>query len=129
MTPVIPSKNTVVALHRLHPPPLDLVLPLIFDYQPKHTFVLNRTLFAQLLTIVPHLSSSGLFGMVYEHLLICFIPENSSSWFSKLFQVTVVVTRKDIPRSMAIMLGANRLLPMAKDISGFRLIAVGEMFI
>jgi len=58
------------------PPFLNLVLPSIFDYHPKYTFVLNRTLFAQALATVPHLSSGGLSGMVYEHLSGCFILED-----------------------------------------------------
>ncbi len=32
MMPTIPSKDTVVTLHHLHSPPLDLVPPPIFDY-------------------------------------------------------------------------------------------------
>ncbi len=32
MTPTIYSKDTVVTLHYLHPPPLNLVPPPIFDY-------------------------------------------------------------------------------------------------
>jgi hypothetical protein len=58
------------------PPLLNLVPSSIFYYQPKHTFVLNKTLFAQALATVPHLSSGGLSGMVYEHLLGCFILED-----------------------------------------------------
>jgi hypothetical protein len=85
MTLSILSEDTVVALRQLHPPPLDLVLPPIFDYQLEHIFVLDRTVFAQALTTTPHLSSSGLFGMLYEHLSRCFIPKDPSSGFLKLF--------------------------------------------
>jgi hypothetical protein len=67
--------------------------------------------------------------MVYEHLLRCFIPKDASSCFSKLFQVATIVIHGDIPRSMALMLGANRLLAMAKDTNGFHLIAMGEVFL
>ncbi len=62
MTPSIPSKDTLVVMCQLHPPSLNLVLPPIFDYQHEHTFVLNKTLFTQALTIAPHLSSSGFLG-------------------------------------------------------------------
>jgi hypothetical protein len=45
-------------------------------------------LFAQVLTNTPHLSSSGIFGMVYEHISGCFIledPSFSGFWnYSKL---------------------------------------------
>jgi hypothetical protein len=66
--------------------------------------------------------------MVYEHLSRCFIPKDPSSRFSELFQVVVIVARRDIPRSIALMLGANRLLAMAKDTSGLHLIVVCEVF-
>jgi hypothetical protein len=72
MTLAVPSKDTVVALCQLHPSPSDLVFPPIFDYQFEHTFVLDRTLFAQALTTTPHLFLNGLSRMVYEHLLKCF---------------------------------------------------------
>ncbi len=38
------------------------------------------------------------------------------------------VAHGDIPRSVALVLGASRLLAMAKDTSGFRPIAMGEVF-
>jgi hypothetical protein len=63
MTPIIFSKDIVVALHQLQPPPSNLVLPPIFYYQPKHTFVLDRIMFGQALAITPHLFSNGLSKM------------------------------------------------------------------
>jgi hypothetical protein len=66
--------------------------------------------------------------MVYEHLLGCFIPEGPSSWFSKLFQVDVVVAHGNIPRSMALLLGVNIMLAMAKDIGGVCPIIVSKTF-
>jgi len=83
-------------------------------------------LFTQALAIAPHLCSSGLSGMVYEHLLGCFIPKDPSSRFSKLFQV--VVALGDIHRSMALVLGVSRLLAMEKNTKGLCLITIGEMF-
>jgi hypothetical protein len=121
------SKDIVVALHQLHSLPLDLVLPPIFYYKHEHTYVLDKTLFAQALAIVPHLSLDGLSGMVYEHFWGCFIPEDLWSWFLKLFHI-VVVTRGDIPRSMALMLGANKLLLIAKDTNGLCFIVVSKVF-
>ncbi len=94
--PIIPSKDTIVALRHLNPLPLNLVLPPIFYYQPKHIFIVDRTLFAQFLAIVPYLFLGGLSGMVYEHLLGCFIPKDPSSKFSKLFQVIVIIVSRDI---------------------------------
>ncbi len=75
-------------------------------------------MFAQTLTTAPHLFMGGLSRMVYEHLSRCFIPKDPSSRFLELFQVVVIVACRDIPRSVALMLGANRLLAMAKDTSG-----------
>jgi hypothetical protein len=60
---VISSKDIGVALHQLHPPSLDLVLPPIFDYKHEHTYVLDKILFAQALAIAPHLSLYGLSGI------------------------------------------------------------------
>jgi hypothetical protein len=128
MTLLIPSEDTIVALHQLNPSPSDLVPPPIFDYQPEHIFVLDRTLFAKALATTSHLSSDELFGMVYEHLSGCFIPEDPSSGFLKLFQVVILV-RGDIPWSMVLMLGVNRLLVMAKDTGGLHPIIVREMFL
>jgi len=65
MTSAIPSKDTVVALGQLHPLALHLILLPIFNYKHEHTYVLDMIVFAQALTIVPHLSLDGLFGMVY----------------------------------------------------------------
>jgi len=61
--PTIPSEGTVATLHQLHPPPSNFVHPPSFRYQPKHTFVLDKTLFTQALAIVPHLFLGGLFGI------------------------------------------------------------------
>jgi len=68
---------------------------------------MDRTLFAQALIITPHLFFHGLYGMVYEHILGCFIPKDPSSRFSKLFQIVVVVAHGDIPRSVALVLGVE----------------------
>jgi len=96
MSLAVPSKDIITTLLQLRPLPSDHVPPLIFYYQPKHTFVLDRILFTQTLTTIPHLFSGGLFGMVYEHLLKCFILEDPSLGFSKLLQVGVSIVRGDI---------------------------------
>jgi hypothetical protein len=88
---------------------------------------MDRILFTQALIVAPHLFSSGLSRMVYQHLLKCFIPEDPSLGFSKLFQV-VTIACGDIFKSMALVLGANRLLVMVKDTRGFHLIVIGKMF-
>jgi hypothetical protein len=50
------------------------------------------------------------------------------SGFLELFQVVAVGARGDILRSVALMMGASRLLVIAKDIGGIRPIAVGKVF-
>jgi hypothetical protein len=67
--------------------------------------------------------------VVYEHLERCFIPEDPSTRFLKLFQAIIVVTHGDIPRSMALVLGASRLLAMIKDAGGLRLIIVDDVYL
>jgi len=67
--------------------------------------------------------------MVYEYLLGCFIPKDPSSRFLELFLAIVVVARGYIPRLVALVLGASRLLAMAKDIGGLRPIIIGEVFL
>ncbi len=128
MTLTIPSDDTFATIRQLHPLLLDLVLLPNFDYQFEHTFVLDRTLFAQALAIAPYLFSGGLSRMVYEHISRCFILEDPSLRFSKLFQATAIIVRGDIPRSMALVLWANKLLAMAKDIGGFCPITTCEVF-
>jgi hypothetical protein len=66
--------------------------------------------------------------MVYEHLSKCFIAKDPSSRFLELFQVVIVVAHGDIPMSVALVLGASRLLAMAKDINGLHL-TIGEVFL
>ncbi len=84
---------------------------------------------SQALTTTTHLSSGGFYGMVYDHFLGCFIPKDPSLKFSELFQVDVViVVYGDILRLMALVLGATKLLAMAKDTSGLRFITIGEVF-
>jgi hypothetical protein len=67
--------------------------------------------------------------MVYEHLSRCFILEDPSSRFSKLFKVVVAIVCGDIPRLVALVLGANKLLAMAKNINGLHPIAMNEVFL
>ncbi len=68
-------------------------------------------------------------SLTYEHLSGCFILEDPSSGFSKLFQVVIIVVRGAFLKSMALVLGANRLLTIAKDIGGLHPIAVSEVFL
>jgi hypothetical protein len=85
-------------------------------------------LFVQALTIISHLFSSGLSRMVYEHLLRCFILEDPSLRFLKLFQDAATVAHGDIPRSVALVLGVSKLLAMEKNTYGLCPIVIGNVF-
>jgi len=65
--------------------------------------------------------------MVYEYISGCFIAKDPSSRFLELFQVVVVVVHGDIFRAMALMLGASKLLAVAKDIGGLHPIIVSKV--
>jgi hypothetical protein len=101
---------------------------LLFFIISQNTPCLDRICFTQALAIAPHLSSSGIYGRAYEHLLGCYISEDPSSRFLELFEVVVIVTHGDILGPMALVLKANKLLVLAKDIRGFHCIAIGKVF-
>jgi len=64
--------------------------------------------------------------MVYEHLSKCFIPEDPPLGFFELFQA--IVAHRDTPRSMALVLGASKLLAMEKNIGGLHPIDISKVF-
>jgi hypothetical protein len=66
--------------------------------------------------------------MVYEHFSRCFILEDPSLGFSKLFQIIVVVAHGDIFRLVALMLRVSKLLAMEKDLGGLCPIVVPLSF-
>jgi len=67
--------------------------------------------------------------MAYEHLSRCLILEDPSLRFLKLFQVVATtIIHGDILRSMALVLGVNKLLATIKDTSGLHLIIIGKVF-
>lgn len=86
-------------------------------------------MFTHALTTTFHFSSNGLSKMVYEHLLGCFILEDPSSWLLKLFQILITVAHGDIPKLVALILGANKLLAMAKDTRSFCPITISKAFL
>jgi hypothetical protein len=75
------------------------------------------------------LSSGGLSKIVYEHFLGCFILEDPSSKFLELILVITTIARGGIFRLVALMLGAGKLLVMAKDVKGLRPIAASKVFL
>jgi len=59
----------------------------------------------------------------------CFILKDLSLGFSELFQAIVIVVHRNIPRSMALVLGVNKLLAMAKYTNGLSFIVVSKVFL
>ncbi len=72
------------------------------------------------------LSVGGPFGMVFKHLRNSFNLEDSANGFIELQQLCSHVVINRFPRSMARILGANRILALVKPFSGIRLIIMGE---
>jgi len=61
-----------------------------------------------------HLSISGLFGMIFEHLRNCFQPKDLASGFLQLFQLCFHITQGHIPPQLTCVLRAAYLLTMTK---------------
>jgi len=49
--------------------------------------------------------------------------------FLELFQVVTTFVHANLPNLMALVLGANRLMAMAKNNGGLHLIVVNEVFL
>jgi hypothetical protein len=75
---------------------------------------------------MPHLLTSGLYGMVLEHLQDYFHPEDSTNGFFQLFQLCFHITHGHIPPQIAHVLGACSFLAMTKPSNGVHPIVVGE---
>jgi hypothetical protein len=123
MTPTIPLEDTIVAMCQLHPLLSYLIPPPISNYQLEHIFVWIGLC---LPNCYPFVFKWAIWDVVYEHLLGCFIPEDPSLGFSELFQIAIVVACGVILRSTVLVLGASKLLVMAKDTNGFY--PIGEVF-
>jgi hypothetical protein len=73
-----------------------------------------------------HLSISGLFGMIFEHLQNCFHPKDSVNGFLQLFQVCFHITQGHNPPQITHVLGMACLLTMVKPLGAVRPIGVGK---
>jgi hypothetical protein len=73
-----------------------------------------------------HLSTSGIFGMVFEHFRNCFHLGDSTSGFLQLFELCSHIVKSHIPPQIARVLCATHLLTMTKLLSKVRPIIVGE---
>ncbi len=65
-----------------------------------------------------HLSASGPFGIVFEHLHDYFHLKDLASGFFQLFQLCFHITQGHIPPQIARVLGTAHLLTMTKPSSG-----------
>ncbi len=130
MTPSIPSKDTIVALHQLHPP----------SFRPYSSSYFLLSTWAHIChgyeSICPNLSqcSSFVFRWVIWDGIWTFLrlPHTKGPILVillKLFQVDTIVAREDIFRSVALVLKVSRLLAMANDTGGLCLIFVNEVFL
>jgi hypothetical protein len=75
---------------------------------------------------MPHLLTSGLYGMVLEHLQDYFHLKDSANGFFQLFQLCFHIAHGHTPPQIARVLEANHLLTMIKPSSGIHPIVVGE---
>jgi hypothetical protein len=73
-----------------------------------------------------HLSASGIFGMVFEHLRDCFHPEDSTSGFLQLFKLCSHIVKSQIPLQIASVLCTAHLLTMTKPSGKVCPIIVGQ---
>ncbi len=73
-----------------------------------------------------HLSTNGLFGMIFEHLQDYFHLKDLVNGFFQLFQLCFHIAQGHIPPQIARVLGVACLLAMTKPSSGIRPITVGE---
>jgi hypothetical protein len=71
-----------------------------------------------------HLSTSGPFKMVFEHLWECFHPKDSASEFLQLFQFCSHITQGHITHQIVCVFGGAHLLTMTKLSSGTHPIVV-----
>ncbi len=75
---------------------------------------------------MPHLSENGPCRMVFEHLQDCFHPKDLTSGYPQLFQLCSHIVKGHIPRQIACVLSATRLLAMTKPLNGINPIIVGK---
>jgi hypothetical protein len=73
-----------------------------------------------------HLSTSGFFGIVFEHFQDYFHPKNLANGFPQLFQLCFYIAQGHIPPQIAHVLKVAHLLAMTKPLSGVCPIAMGE---
>ncbi len=96
------------------------------NYELDQDLKLSFNSFKLTFQCMPHLLTSGLFGMVFEHLQNHFHLENSMNGFPQFFQLCFHITQGHIPPQIAHVLGTTHLLTMTKLSGGVHPIVMGE---
>jgi hypothetical protein len=91
------SFDTTLTFIVLHPKSNSFFLFFLEDYEPNQDLELSSYYFKLTFQHMLNLSTSGLFGMVFEHLQDYFHPENSMNGFPQLFQLCSHVAQGHIP--------------------------------
>jgi hypothetical protein len=96
------------------------------DYEPNHDIELFFNSFKLAFQHMPHLSTSGLCGVFFEHLWKCFHVEDLTNGFPQSFQLCFHIAHGHIPPQIACVLGVACFLTMTKHSSEVHPIIVGE---
>jgi hypothetical protein len=73
-----------------------------------------------------HLLANGFSGMVFDHLQDCIHPEDLTSGFLQLFQLSFHIAYGHIPPQISCVFRATCFLAMTQPSSGIRPITMGE---
>jgi hypothetical protein len=120
------SFDTTLAFTTLHPETNGYFPLFLEDYELNKNLELSFDYFKLLFQRMPHLLTSGHFGMAFEHLWDCFHLEDLVSGFPQLFQLCFHITQGHIPPKIAHFFGVAHLLAMTKPSSGVCPIIMGE---
>jgi hypothetical protein len=96
------------------------------DYEPNQDLELSFDSFNLTFQCMSNLSTSGSFGMVFEHLWDFFHPKDFVSGFPHLFQLCFHIAQGHISHWITHIFAVACLLAMTKPLGGIYPIAVGE---
>jgi hypothetical protein len=121
------SSNTTSTLTTLHFESNDFFLFFLENYEPNQAFELSFDFFKLAFQHMPHLSTSGHFGMVFEHLQNCFHLYDSTNGFLRLFQLCFHIAQGHILRQITHVVVVPCLLAMIKPLDEVCPIVVGNV--
>jgi hypothetical protein len=96
------------------------------NYELDQDLELSSDSFKLAFQCMLHLSASGPFMTIFEHLRHCFHFEDSASGFPQLFQLSFHIAHGHIPPQITCVLGTARLLAMTKPLGGVHPITMEE---